>query len=701
VDNNQLARIIGQELAIRPQQVLAVMELLDGGNTIPFIARYRKEATGELDEEKLRQIAKELDYHRNLAQRREQILASIAERGLLTDSLRKKIDGATKLQELEDLYLPFRPKRRTRATMAKEKGLEPLAREVQAQRRREGSWEAIAKEMFPSMDPAEAIAGALDIIAEEIADEPTYRQQIRKLTWQEGYLASGRKKESTDPQGIFTDYYDFQQGVKELPPHRVLAINRGEREGILSVKIIAPKEKILGYLTKEVIKGESISAPLLERACGDAYNRLIAPAIAREIRNGLTERAQEHGIKVFADNLRQLLLGPPLPQKTILGIDPAYRTGCKIAVISSTGEVLETATIYPHPPQNRWEESLNALHRLVEKHSVDAIAIGNGTASRETEKLVAAYIQDHGSVAYTIVNEAGASVYSASPLAREELPSLDVSLRGAVSIARRLQDPLAELVKIDPKAIGVGLYQHDLNERELSSSLAAVVESCVNYVGVDVNTASPALLSYVAGINATVARNIVQCRQKWGRIETRAQLKEVPRLGEHTFTQCAGFLRIRNGPEPLDNTAVHPESYSIAKALLKRYPLQGMDLTTMAGELMVGLPTLKDIIEALKRPGRDPREGLPGPVLRSDILSLEDLQPGQTLQGTVRNVVDFGAFVDIGVEVDGLIHISQMADHFVKDPHQILAVGDVIPVRILEIDRDRKRIALSRKGLSS
>ena len=714
---------IAGELGIRPQQVGTVARLLDEGNTIPFLARYRKEMTGELDEEQLRRIEERLDYLRNLEKRQEEVLRLIEEQGKLTGELAAAVRAATKLQEVEDLYRPYRPKKRTRATIAREKGLQPLADLILAQETVSGAPEDYAAVY---VDPergvataAEALAGAADIAAEQIAEEARFRAALRQLAWEEAVVTADARGETPHP--VFRMYANYREPLRKIPPHRILAINRGEREEALAADLAVDHEQMVARLQRMVVnRPASIFTGLLLDAVADGYHRLLWPSLVREIRAELTERAEAQAIKIFAVNLRHLLLQPPVRDYRVMGIDPGFRTGCKAAVIDETGKLLATVTIYPHPPQHRKDEALADLARLVAEHRVNLIAIGNGTASRETEALVAELIHARGgALAYTIVSEAGASVYSASPLAREEFPDLDVSMRGAVSIARRLLDPLAELVKIDPKSIGVGQYQHDVNQRQLGGSLGDVVESCVNYVGVDLNTASPALLQYVAGLQPAVARNIVTHREANGRFRRRAELHAIKRLGEATFTQAAGFLRIPDGEDPLDATSVHPETYGVAREILSRVGGDPEDLRTNEGrtrtaarlkalepdklavELGVGLPTLRDILAALSKPGRDPREDTPKPIFRTDVLSLEDLRPGMILPGTVRNVTDFGAFVDIGVKQDGLVHLSELADRFVRHPTEVAAVGDQVNVRVLGVDLERQRISLSMKSPGS
>ena len=710
----RIRRQIAAELGLPVAKVAATVRLLDEGNTIPFIARYRKEATGELDETQIRAIEERLRYRRSLEERKAEVVRLIAEQGKLTDELRRAIEEATKLQEVEDLYRPFRPKRKTRASVAKERGLEPLADWI-ASRPAEGDPRAEAlryvdpdKEV-PTVD--DAIQGALDILAERIADDPDIRGWVRRFSAEHGELATEAKDGSKE--SVYDMYYDFREPVRKIPPHRVLAINRGEREDVLKVRLEVPEARILEEIGRRVIGGgRSATDDMLRAAVEDAYKRLIAPAVERDVRSELTEKAEEQAIKVFAENLRRLLLQPPVRGKTVMGIDPAYRTGCKVAVVDETGKLLDVAVVYPTPPHNDVERSARVLRELIERHRVDLIAIGNGTASRETELFVAGLIRElppERKLHYTIVSEAGASVYSASKLAQEEFPNLDVSERSAVSIARRLQDPLAELVKIDPKSIGVGQYQHDVSQKRLEETLAGVVESAVNHVGVDVNTASAALLSYVAGVNAAIAKNIVRYREANGKFRSRRELLNVPRLGEKTYEQCVGFLRIPDGDEPLDNTPIHPESYPAVERLLEelglgrgdlgkpalRERLQAVDVESLAARLGVGVPTLRDILDSLQRPGRDPRDELPKPIFRTDVLRLEDLKPGMELKGTVRNVLDFGAFVDIGVKQDGLVHISQMSDKYVKHPLDVISVGDVVTVWVLDVDVKRGRIGLT------
>ena len=720
-----ISNVIAQELKIRRDQVESATHLLDEGNTIPFIARYRKEATGELDEVVLRSIEEQLRYYRSLEERKSEILRLIEEQGKLTEELKQTILQAARLQDVEDLYRPYRQKRRTRATMAEEKGLRPLAELIFKQKLTDGDPDAVCG---PYVQPhkgvgsvPEAQAGALDIIAQWIADDAKIRSLVRGISEAEGLLAT-RCRLPAEPSGElpvskYEIYYDFSEELGRIPAHRILAVNRGEKEEVLQVSVIVPEEKIIEAISQQVIHNpNSLFASELRATCRDAYQRLLAPSIERELRNQLTERAELQSIQIFSANLRQLLLQPPVQGKRVMGIDPAYRTGCKVALLDEQGDLLCTSTIYPHAPQRHWEEAKEELLYLIEKYAIEIITIGNGTASRETEVLVAEVIDESArELHYLIVNEAGASVYSASDLAREEFPKLDVSLRGAISIGRRLQDPLAELVKIDPGSIGVGQYQHDVNQKRLGESLQAVVESCVNYVGVELNTASPALLQHVAGISTTLSRRIVEYRQAQGPFYDRKQLLEIRGLGEKTFTQCAGFLRIREAANPLDNTPVHPESYSLAEAILEQaqVPLEALVESaststpqlrtglaklkpgTVARKLNAGLPTVRDIIAALLQPGRDPRETLPKPLFRKDILTLDDLRDGMLLYGTVTNVVDFGAFVDIGVGRDGLVHISQMSHSYVSHPLEVVSVGDIVQVRVLDVDQQRERISLS------
>ena len=709
--NNTLAK----ELGIKPQQVEATVRLIDEGNTIPFIARYRKEVTGALNDEVLRNLFDRLNYLRNLEDRKATVIASIEEQGKLTEELKAQIIAAETLVVVEDLYRPYKQKRRTRATIAKERGLEPLAEIIISQKADKAVSEIAAdfvdseKEVNTAED---AIAGAMDIIAEHISDEADYRIWIRDITEKQGRIISTAK--DAEAESVYEMYYDFNEPIAKLPGHRVLALNRGEKEKILVVKIEAPVDDILKYLAKQVITEDNkFTNEILENVIADAYDRLIAPAIEREIRNSLTEKAEDGAIKVFGKNLTQLLMQPPIAGKVVLGWDPAFRTGCKLAVVDETGKVLDTTVIFPTAPQNKVAESEIVLKRLISKYNISLISVGNGTASRESEQVIVNLLKDIPvPVQYVITNEAGASVYSASKLATEEFPNFDVGQRSAASIARRLQDPLAELVKIDPKSIGVGQYQHDMNQKKLGEALGGVVEDCVNRVGVDVNTASASLLEYVSGINKTIAKNIVAYREENGKFTSRAEILKVPKLGPKAYEQCAGFLRILGGKNPLDATSVHPESYKVTTALLEKtghdvaeITAGGMsgiekeitDVNKLAEELGVGVMTLEDILKELAKPGRDPREDMPKPILRSDVLSMEDLKPGMVLKGTVRNVIDFGAFVDIGVHQDGLVHLSQMSDRYIQHPLDVVSVGDIVDVEVMEVDLKKQRIQLTMK----
>jgi len=714
-DDERLYRLVAEELGLKIRQVRVVDGLLADGNTIPFIARYRKEMTGELDETRLRAIRDRLAYLRQLEERKAEVIRLIDEQGKLTDELREAILKAVRLQEVEDLYRPYRQKRKTRASVARERGLEPLAQWLLGQPAEGDPLAEAAKYINEEKGVAaaeDALQGAMDILAEDWSDDAAIRQWVRRFTWERGVLQSRAK--DPEQQSVYEMYYAFEEPVRRIPPHRVLAVNRGEREGVLAVGIAVPEDEVLEGLKKRVIRGPSATREILAAALEDAYRRLIAPSVEREIRAELTEKAEEKAIGVFAENLRHLLLQPPVKGHVVLGVDPAYRTGCKLAVVDETGKLLETAVAYPTPPHNRKAEAAEVFRHLIEKHGVDLIAIGNGTASRETELFVAELIRGmpKRGLQYVMVSEAGASVYSASELAKEEFPDLDVAERSAVSIARRLQDPLAELVKIEPKSIGVGQYQHDVSQKRLEESLADVVESAVNHVGVDVNTASPSLLSYVSGINATLAKNIVKFREERGKFRNREELREVPRLGAKTFEQCAGFLRITDGDNPLDKTPIHPESYGVVERLFAelglslddigtpacRERLADVDPAELAPRLGVGEPTLRDILDSLRRPGRDPREDLPPPIFRTDVLDIEDLKPGMELKGTVRNVVDFGAFVDIGIKNDGLVHISQMSDRYIKHPSEVVTVGDTVTVWVLDVDVKRGRVGLTMRG---
>jgi len=722
---SNIEQIIANELGVREKQVIDTVKLIDDGNTIPFIARYRKEVTGGLSDEILRILNDRLTYLRNLEARKEEVTRLIDEQGKLTEELAKAIENAKVLSELEDIYRPYKQKKKTRATIAKAKGLEPLADIIYAQEETtpiEKIAEQYINEEKEVKTIEEAIQGALDIIAENISDEPKYRKIIKSMCFREAIITSKAVKE--EDKSNYEMYYEYQEGILRIPSHRILAINRGEKEGFLKVKIEKPEEKIIQSIEKYVLKlNKNQFIDMLKTTILDSYKRLIEPSIEREIRTELTERSEEKAIKVFGQNAKQLLMQPPIKNVTVIGFDPAYRTGCKIAVIDGTGKLLDTNTIYPTEPQNDVNGARKVMLDLIKKYDVDMIAIGNGTASRESEIFVADTLKlIEKKVVYAIVSEAGASVYSASKLATEEYPDINVSLRGAISIARRLQDPLAELVKIDPKAIGVGQYQHDVNQKVLSESLAGVVEDAVNSVGVDVNTATPSLLSYVAGINGTVAKNIVKYRDENGKFKERKELLKVAKLGKNAFEQCAGFIRIYEGKNALEVTAVHPESYEATQKLLETLGFKVEDLSNkekfnelkeklntllipanyfkikeLAEDLQIGDMTLTDIIKELLKPGRDPREDMPKPILRADVLKFEDLQEGMTLTGTVRNVIDFGAFVDIGVKHDGLVHISEMADKYIKNPSEIVSVGDIVKVKVIGIDQERQKVKLSMK----
>ena len=725
---DKITQTIANELQVKPTQVENAIKLIDEGNTIPFIARYRKEVTGGLSDEQLRILGERLSYLRNLEQRKLEIIKSIEEQGKLTDEIVKQTEIATTLAEVEDIYRPYKQKKKTRATVAKAKGLEPLAEIIKEQKETKDIYE-IAKEYVNIENLSEedkknkdkvveneeaAIAGALDIIAEEISDNAEFRKKIKKICYREGLISTKAAKE--DEKSNYEMYYDYSEVVSRIPSHRILAINRGEKEEFLKVKIDKNEEKILQTIEREIIKGQTQFTEMLKNTILDSFKRLIEPSIDREIRSDLTEKAEEKAIKVFGQNAKQLLLGAPIKGKTVMGFDPAYRTGCKIAVIDETGKVLDIATVYPTAPQNDVEGAKKELLKLIEKDNVNMIAIGNGTASRESEAFVADMIKEaKHEVNYVIVSEAGASVYSASKLATEEYPDINVSIRGAISIARRLQDPLAELVKIDPKAIGVGQYQHDVNQKRLAESLTGVVEDAVNKVGVDVNTATPSLLSYVSGINSSIAKNIVKYRDENGKLKTRKELLKVPKLGKVAFEQCAGFLRIVDGTNPLEIAAVHPESYAAAEKLLEsvgfekedlknkekvidlREKLKSVDIAKESKDLDIGELTLKDIVDELSKPGRDPRDEMPKPILRQDVLKFEDLKEGMILPGTVRNVIDFGAFVDIGVKYDGLVHISEMSDKYIKNPSELVSVGDIVKVKVIKIDMERHKVGLSMK----
>lgn len=704
-----------EELGIKRHQTEAAVKLIDEGNTIPFIARYRKEATGALDDEVLRSLFERLNYLRNLEERKETVLASIEEQGKLTEELKAQILAAETMVLVEDLYRPYKPKRRTRATIAKERGLEPLANLITLQMLKTPLMEEAAKFIDPEkgVETAEdAVAGAKDIIAEAVSDEADYRTYIRDLTVKKGRMISTAK--DAEAESVYEMYYDFDEPIAKLAGHRILAINRGEKEKFLTVKVEAPAEDILRYLEKKIITRDNPqTAPVLKEVAADAYDRLIAPAIEREIRSDLTERAEDGAIKVFGKNLEQLLMQPPIAGQVVLGWDPAFRTGCKLAVVDPTGKVLDTTVIYPTAPQNKVEEAKAVVKKLISRYGITLISLGNGTASRESEQVIVELLKEiPAKVQYIIVNEAGASVYSASKLATEEFPNFDVGQRSATSMARRLQDPLAELVKIDPKSIGVGQYQHDMNQKKLGEALGGVVEDCVNKVGVDLNTASASLLEYISGISKVIAKNIVAYREENGRFTSRAELLKVPKLGPKAYEQCAGFMRINDGKNPLDATGVHPESYDATKKLLEKlgYTLEDVksrkvegvskrisEYKKLADELGIGDITLHDIVKELEKPARDPREDMPKPILRSDVLDMKDLTPGMILKGTVRNVIDFGAFVDIGVHQDGLVHISQMCDKFIKHPLEVVSVGDIVEVKVISVDLKKQRIALTMK----
>ncbi|MBS5066053.1 MAG: RNA-binding transcriptional accessory protein [Hungatella hathewayi] len=709
-----ILKVLQEELKIGRHQVEAAVKLIDEGNTIPFIARYRKEATGSLDDEVLRNLDERLKYLRNLEEKKEQVISSIREQEKLTPELERQIQEAATLVAVEDLYRPYRPKRRTRATIAQEKGLAPLA-DLIALQLCKGPVEEAAKEYISEekgvASAEEAIAGAKDILAERISDQAEYRTYIRRVTMAEGTIQSSAKEEG---ESVYEMYYHYEETLKKTAGHRILALNRGEAEKVLTVKILAPEEQIIRYLEKQVVTRDNpYTSSILRSVVEDSYKRLIAPAIEREIRNDLTEQAEDGAIKVFGKNLEQLLMQPPIVGQVVLGWDPAFRTGCKLAVVDATGKVLDTVVIYPTAPQNKVEEAKATLKKLIKKYHITLISVGNGTASRESEMIIVDLLKEIPEhVQYVIVNEAGASVYSASKLATEEFPNFDVGQRSAASIARRLQDPLSELVKIDPKSIGVGQYQHDMNQKHLSEALQGVVEDCVNKVGVDLNTASAPLLEYVSGINKALAKNIVAYREENGAFASRKQLLKVAKLGPKAYEQCAGFMRIQGGKNPLDGTSVHPESYEAAGTLLEKLGYQPsqiaagglhgiskkvLDYKKMAAELGIGEITLRDIVKELEKPARDPRDEMPKPILRTDVLEMKDLTPGMILKGTVRNVIDFGAFVDIGVHQDGLVHISQMTDRYIKHPMEVVSVGDVVEVKVISVDLAKKRIALTMK----
>ncbi|WP_173917753.1 Tex family protein [Halobacillus sp. Marseille-Q1614] len=713
-ENQDHIQLVAKETGIAVKPIQQVIQLLADGNTVPFIARYRKELTGGLDEVQIKTIEDQWNYVENLSQRKEEVTRLIDEQGKLTEELKEEIENAAKLQKVEDLYRPYKQKRRTRATAAKEKGLEPLALKVWEQK--PFDYEAEAKEFFSEEHELhtveEVTAGVNDILAEWISDDPQYRENIRQKTFHSGTIEAKEKDKEKDEKSIFEMYYEYQEPIRSIVSHRILALNRGEKEDVLKVTINPPQDSIIDYLKNKVIKpsADAKLRELLEMAIEDSYKRLIQPSVEREIRNSLSETAEEQAIEVFSSNLKSLLLQPPLKGKVVLGVDPAYRTGCKLAVIDETGKVLDISVIYPTPPKNDVKGAEKTIKGYFDKYPIELIAVGNGTASRETEQFIANMIQSYDfKAAYMIVNEAGASVYSASKLAREEFPELKVEERSAVSIARRVQDPLAELVKIDPKSIGVGQYQHDVTQKKLNESLTFVVETAVNQVGVNVNTASPSLLQYVSGLSKAVANNVIKKREEVGKFTSRRQLKDIPRLGAKTFEQSIGFLRVLEGEEPLDKTSIHPESYKAAYSLLKeinaspsdlgnqevREKLSGLNLSEMAEKLGTGEPTLKDIVKALAEPGRDPRDDLPKPLLKTNVLSMEDLEQGMELEGTVRNVVDFGVFVDIGVKQDGLVHISKLSNKFVKHPMDVVSVGDVVTVWVDNVDAQKQRIALT------
>ncbi|MGF9727285.1 Tex family protein [Bacillus safensis] len=708
-----LLKQIATELKLSTKQIESVIKLLEDGNTVPFIARYRKEQTGSLDEVQIQTISERYTYIQNVTNRKEEVIRLIAEQDKLTDELKQKIEQAHKLQEVEDLYRPFKQKRKTKANVAKAKGLEPLAEYLLTlpSDQIEKKAAAFISEEKEVANVEEALEGAQHIIAEQLADDPDMRKWIRSETYQKGSLVTSGKDVESDEKNVYEMYYDYQEPIKKIVPHRVLAVNRGEKEGILKASIEPPAENIRFYLDKQVLKGKQTTArPFIEAAIDDAYKRLIQPSIEREIRKELTEKAEEQAIHIFAENLRKLLLQPPMKGKRVLGVDPAFRTGCKLAVVDDTGKVHHIGVIYPHPPVQKKAEAKQKVKEIIQSSNIEVIAIGNGTASRETEQFIADLIQELDQpVSYLIVNEAGASVYSASALAREEFPDLQVEERSAISIARRLQDPLAELVKIDPKSVGVGQYQHDVSQKQLNSSLTFVVETVVNQVGVNVNTASQALLQYVSGLSKAVAGNIIKRREEIGRFTSRKELKDIPRLGAKTYEQCIGFLRITDGQDPLDRTGIHPESYKETKQFLRMINMTPDDLGTeqlkekiaevkldeAAEQLDIGTITLQDIIDQLTRPERDPRDEVPKPLLKTDVLKLEDLKQGMELQGTVRNVVDFGAFVDIGVKQDGLVHISKLSNRFVKHPLDVVSVGDIVTVWVDSVDQAKGRVALS------
>lgn len=712
-----IARVIAGELGIRAGQVEAVIQLVDEGNTIPFIARYRKEAHGGLNDEVLRNLDERLTYLRNLEERKAAVLKSIEEQEKLTPELRKAIEDAMTLVAVEDLYRPYKQKRRTRATVAREQGLNGLADLIWLQMVNhpiEDEAKKYLNEEHGVNTTEEAIQGAKDILAETISDDAQYRTWIRSITWKEGILTSEAKDKEVS--SVYEMYYEFQEAVAKMAGYRILAVNRGEKEKVLTVKVVAPEEKIIQYLEKQVIVKENpYTADILRDVCQDSYHRLIADSIERDIRNEMTEHAENGAIEVFGKNLTQLLMQPPIAGQVVLGWDPAFRTGCKLAVVDATGKVLDTKVIYPTAPQNKVQEAKQEVHKLIKKYGITLISVGNGTASRESEQVIVDMLKEiQEPVQYVITNEAGASVYSASKLATEEFPNFDVGQRSAASIARRLQDPLAELVKIDPKSIGVGQYQHDMNQKKLGQALSAIVEDCVNRVGVDLNTASVSLLEYVSGVSKALAKNIVAYREEHGSFQSRKELLKIPKLGPKAYEQCAGFMRITDAKNPLDGTSVHPESYDVAEKLLTKLGYQlsdissggltGLSLTAkdtakLSDDLQIGEMTLKDIIKELEKPGRDPRDEMPKPILRSDVMDMEDLKEGMVLKGTVRNVIDFGAFVDIGVHQDGLVHISQMSEKFIRHPLEAVSVGDIVDVKVLGVDLQKKRIQLTMKGI--
>ncbi|ADU28636.1 Tex family protein [Evansella cellulosilytica] len=712
--NDSILSIVTKELQLKKDRVKSVIELSEDGNTVPFIARYRKELTGGLDEEQIRSILDAWNYATNLANRKEEVIRLIEEQGKLTEELRENIEKSTKLQEVEDLYRPYKQKRRTKATVAKEKGLEPLAMwlfSLPNEGEIENEAEKYVNEEKEIHSIEDALQGARDIISEYISDDAEIRKKIRQMTYQNGKITSEKKAKAEDEKEVFQMYYEYSEEVSKIVPHRVLALNRGESEGVLKVSIEPPRDKIIAWLTRFVMKDKmTIAKEQVIISIEDGYKRLIEPSIERELRNEVTEKAEEQAIHIFSENLRNLLLQPPLKDRIILGVDPAYRTGCKLAVVNETGKMLAIDVIYPTPPRNEVDQAMKKVKEYIEKYNVEMIAIGNGTASRETEQFIVNTIKEvDKQLFYLIVNEAGASVYSASKLAKEEFPDLQVEERSAVSIARRIQDPLAELVKIDPKSVGVGQYQHDVTQSKLNDSLTFVVETVVNKVGVNVNTASASLLQYVSGLSKAVANNIVKQREEEGKYTNRAKLKKVPRLGAKTYEQCIGFLRVIDGDEPLDKTGIHPESYKVTKEIMRYLDMTKDDLGTeeakkkidaveineLADKFDIGVPTLKDILDALTRPGRDPRDDVPKPLLKTDVLTMEDLSAGMELQGTVRNVVDFGAFVDIGVKQDGLVHISKLANKYVKHPMEVVSVGDVVTVWVDDVDSKKGRIALT------